>query len=83
MYFEFFSNDKRLCSFIVWPVLCTLLASALSQIGYHDEQLAAILVHHGPEVIDRVLKRSLRCNKNLLIIVALKSRTLTDIQMHI
>ena len=50
-----------------WPVLVTLDLRVLLQMCQHDDQGDALLVNHTPKVLDSRFKRSLCCDKELVI----------------
>jgi hypothetical protein len=50
------------------PVLVALDLRVLLQVGQHNDQRDALLVHHTPEVLDGRLKRPLRRNEQLVVL---------------
>ena len=65
--FEWNSLHAFVLPNLSWPVLVTLDLCVLLQVCQHDNQRDALLVNHAPKVLDSRFKRSLCCDKELVI----------------
>ena len=65
--FEWYTLHAFVLPNLCWPVLVTLDFRVFLQVCEHDDEWDALLIDHAPKVFNSRLKRTLCCNKELVI----------------